>query len=513
MGDTGNATLQRAPPPLRDPSRGRCGGQPVSHRARTLLSRARTGFRPVRDRSIRSPAAASAKVEADVHRTRLRSGRGRSAPRTITDLTRLSGGASRETWRFVADGRPLILQRQRSGDGRDMGIEAGGAARRGAAGMPVANCGVGHRRRHPGGRLVHGDDGRRGRDHRPQDPARRRVRRGARALPAQLGAALAQLHAIPVDRAPGWSSRTRSPTTAACSTRSAEPHPTFELAFRWLEQHRPASPRTGDRARRLPARQRDRRRRRTARRARLGARPSRRPDGGPRLAVREGVALRVASRWPGSATTRELFDAYEAAGGGGRPGRGTVVGGARHAEVGDHVHHPVQRAHDRLLAQPRARCDRPSGLRERTRPVPGTGGTLVIPHDMPSGKELVESVREWLERDVLTGTTGRLQFHTRVAINVLAMVERELELGAAQAVAHRGSARRARMRRRRRARAAHPRRRARRRCSSGCASWCGPACATSSAWRTRSTWSADAFAAASAPASSARIATGWPAAS
>jgi hypothetical protein len=61
----------------------------------------------------------------------------------------------------------------------------------------------------------------------------------------------------------------------------------------------------------------------------------------------------------------------------------------------------------------------------------------VIPHDMPSGKELVESVREWLERDVLTGTTGRLQFHTRVAINVLAMVERELELGEAQVVAHR----------------------------------------------------------------------------
>ena len=46
----------------------------------------------------------------------------------------------------------------------------------------------------------------------------------------------------------------------------------------------------------------------------------------------------------------------------------------------------------------------------------------MIPHDMPSSRELVESVREWLERDVLTGTTGRLQFHARVAINVLAMV-------------------------------------------------------------------------------------------
>ncbi len=61
----------------------------------------------------------------------------------------------------------------------------------------------------------------------------------------------------------------------------------------------------------------------------------------------------------------------------------------------------------------------------------------MIPHDMPTSRELVESVREWLERDVLAGTTGRLQFHTRVAINVLAMVERELEVGAAHESAHR----------------------------------------------------------------------------
>ena len=57
-------------------------------------------------------------------------------------------------------------------------------------------------------------------------------------------------------------------------------------------------------------------------------------------------------------------------------------------------------------------------------------------HDTPSAEQLVESVREWLERDVLTGTTGRLQFHSRVAINVLAMVERELRLGTGQAAAH-----------------------------------------------------------------------------
>ena len=58
------------------------------------------------------------------------------------------------------------------------------------------------------------------------------------------------------------------------------------------------------------------------------------------------------------------------------------------------------------------------------------------PHDVPTATQLVESVREWLERDVLSATEGRLQFHARVAINVLAMVEREMALGADHVAAH-----------------------------------------------------------------------------
>jgi hypothetical protein len=58
------------------------------------------------------------------------------------------------------------------------------------------------------------------------------------------------------------------------------------------------------------------------------------------------------------------------------------------------------------------------------------------PHDRPTAAELVEAVREFLERDVMTATEGRVQFHTRVAVNVLNMVQRELELGHAQATAH-----------------------------------------------------------------------------
>lgn len=57
-------------------------------------------------------------------------------------------------------------------------------------------------------------------------------------------------------------------------------------------------------------------------------------------------------------------------------------------------------------------------------------------HDMPSAAALVEAVREFLERDVMAATEGRVQFHTRVAVNVLGMVQREIEMGPAQAARH-----------------------------------------------------------------------------
>jgi hypothetical protein len=50
--------------------------------------------------------------------------------------------------------------------------------------------------------------------------------------------------------------------------------------------------------------------------------------------------------------------------------------------------------------------------------------------DRPSAAQLVTAVREYLERDVMTATEGRVQFHARVAVNVLNTVARELELGA-----------------------------------------------------------------------------------
>lgn len=48
-------------------------------------------------------------------------------------------------------------------------------------------------------------------------------------------------------------------------------------------------------------------------------------------------------------------------------------------------------------------------------------------HGIPSSAELVRAVRDFLEQEVMPATEGRLSFHTRVAANVLAQIERELQ--------------------------------------------------------------------------------------
>jgi hypothetical protein len=63
-----------------------------------------------------------------------------------------------------------------------------------------------------------------------------------------------------------------------------------------------------------------------------------------------------------------------------------------------------------------------------------------VSSDRPTTTELIEAIREWLERDVMVATEGRVQFHTRVAINALGMLERELTLGPAFVEAERARA-------------------------------------------------------------------------
>lgn len=56
--------------------------------------------------------------------------------------------------------------------------------------------------------------------------------------------------------------------------------------------------------------------------------------------------------------------------------------------------------------------------------------------ERPTAAELVEAVREFLERDVMGALDGRLAFHTRVALNALGIVARELTLGPEHHEAH-----------------------------------------------------------------------------
>jgi hypothetical protein len=48
---------------------------------------------------------------------------------------------------------------------------------------------------------------------------------------------------------------------------------------------------------------------------------------------------------------------------------------------------------------------------------------------IPSSAELAQAVREFLDQEVVPATEGRLRFNARVAGNVLAQLERELQSG------------------------------------------------------------------------------------
>src|ERR1700693_1541879 len=61
---------------------------------------------------------------------------------------------------------------------------------------------------------------------------------------------------------------------------------------------------------------------------------------------------------------------------------------------------------------------------------------MTAPHDQPDAPALLDAVREFLTTEVEPQTDGRLRYHVKVAANVLAIVERELRLGPAQATAH-----------------------------------------------------------------------------
>ena len=165
----------------------------------------------------------------------------------VTGLRRLSGGASRETWAFSAGTRPLILQRERPGGVRTAGMGTEAALLRAAArqGVPVpavvatdADGVDGSAALGAAWMVVTRVPG--------ETIARRILRDDAYAaarprLAAQCGDALARIHRIEPSSVPGLAGGDQVAQLRAALDAVGEPHPAFELGFRWLEANRPSS--------------------------------------------------------------------------------------------------------------------------------------------------------------------------------------------------------------------------------------------------------------------------------
>ena len=154
---------------------------------------------------------------------------------SIGEPTALTGGASRSTWRCEVDGEHYVVQRQTPDAAREMAVEA--ALLAAAADVPapplvahfVGSDGVSNLVT----RLVEGET-----------IARRILRddrfRTARSrLVEQLGRAAARIHRIEPTEIDGLAAADVLAMTRLTLDELGEPHPAFEMAFRWLDDHRP----------------------------------------------------------------------------------------------------------------------------------------------------------------------------------------------------------------------------------------------------------------------------------
>ena len=384
---------------------------------------------------------------------------------TVRNLQRLSGGASRITSSFelvAVDGtsRPLILQQDRGGGIAGPGrvrIEVALLQAAAATGVPVPNVvavgdgetdGLG-----PGWLVVERIEG----ETIPRKILRDPEWASARsALTAQCAAALAGIHAIDpggIERLP-HGDPLRDPL--AFLDALGEVRPALEFGARWLETHRPppADPVSlhGD--------------------FRLGNLLVG-PDGLRAVLdwelahsgdPAEDLGWLCAPAWrfagPGEVggfgDVTELLDAYAAAGGEAiDPTRlewwlvyATVKWATICAmQASSHLSGATRSVE--LAAIGRRVCESEWDLFVLLGLAPDLSGATpaaespeppaafaLAPFGRPTGAELVEAVREYIERDVMEQSDGRARFQARIARNVLSMVERELRFGPAFARAH-----------------------------------------------------------------------------
>ena len=158
----------------------------------------------------------------------------------VSSLQRLTGGASRETWRFRCGDDDLVLQRVRPGRPDGLGAEPAVLSAAYAGGVPVPEVivdGSASSELDLPFMIVRAVSG---------ETIARKILRDSefdsarQLLPAQLGEALGLLHQVDVSSIKGLTSVDQVKKYQKVMDDLGEPHPVFDIAFRWLEQNRPA---------------------------------------------------------------------------------------------------------------------------------------------------------------------------------------------------------------------------------------------------------------------------------
>jgi aminoglycoside phosphotransferase (APT) family kinase protein len=158
---------------------------------------------------------------------------------SITDVQRLSGGASRETWRFRADGVDRVVQRQRAGDDRDMMVEAEVVRAAAAGGVPAPALLAAQRQADGAAFMVlEAIDG--------ETIARKILRDESfavarTALVSQLAGALARIHELSPGDVAGLAEVDQLTFYTDWLDTLGQPHPALEVVRNWLVDHQPPS--------------------------------------------------------------------------------------------------------------------------------------------------------------------------------------------------------------------------------------------------------------------------------
>jgi aminoglycoside phosphotransferase (APT) family kinase protein len=386
----------------------------------------------------------------------------------VADLRRLTGGASRQTWSAHTvgdDGQPerrVILQRQRPGPGldaqpADMAGEASLVRAAAEAGVPVANviaaCGdadlpAGAQPLGAAWLLMDHVDG--------ETIARRLLRddtwaQARSVLLDQAAAALAAVHRIPLSAAPHLQRPDPIERFRGALDLIGEPHPALELGLRWLDANRPPAVESrvvhgdyrlgnwivddhglaavvdwelahlGDPAEDLGW---------------LCVRAWRFGNAEPAAGLGSREALLAAYRDAGGADiSLDTLRWWEAL--------GTLAwavicmvqagrhrsGATRSVELAAIGRRVCENEHDLLGLLPGPSQPTADGHA-------ATAGHPDAPHDLPTAVELLDAVGGFLRNDVIGATEGQVQFHARVAANVVDQLRRQWELGGGQAAAH-----------------------------------------------------------------------------